>query len=363
MKILHVIPSLGSGGAERFVVDLCNELSIMGHDVYLCCLYRFNLDESLFFYKNELRPEVHLFSANKSLGLSINAVLNLRNQINAIRPDIINSHLRAITYLLPIMYLKKNIKFFHTVHNDAAKEAGGRLSTFLRKLAFKGGICYPITISEDSDKSFLSFYGRNTNHKLICNGAKYIVPNTSDAKEVNQFRKEGKRVLVNIARITPQKNQLTLINAVADFNDIELLLIGNCDSEYAFEIKEQLPTNCHILGPRKNPRDYMAAADAFILPSIYEGMPISLIEAFSVGCLPIVSKVGGVVNMVKDGKNGLVIGDTSVESIQQCLRRYMTLSDIEIDSLKSNAKKSFGRYDIRQCALNYSNFYKQISAL
>ena len=53
MKILQVIPHLGSGGAERFVVDLSNELSKQGHEVVLLTFY--DLEGKYGFYKNDIK--------------------------------------------------------------------------------------------------------------------------------------------------------------------------------------------------------------------------------------------------------------------------------------------------------------------
>ena len=64
MKIFEIIPQLSSGGAERFTIDLCNELS-KEHDVTLVVLHSV---EKFGFYADELSPKVHLVSMNKRMG-------------------------------------------------------------------------------------------------------------------------------------------------------------------------------------------------------------------------------------------------------------------------------------------------------
>ena len=73
MKIFQVIPNLGSGGAERFVVDLSNELAQQGHDVTLLTLY--DLVGTHGFYKDEIDGKVRVVSFHKSLGLSIRNII------------------------------------------------------------------------------------------------------------------------------------------------------------------------------------------------------------------------------------------------------------------------------------------------
>ena len=69
MKIIQVIPYLGSGGAERFVVDLSNELVKQGHDVVLLTFY--DLEGRFGFYKKDIDKRIKLISFHKSVGFSI----------------------------------------------------------------------------------------------------------------------------------------------------------------------------------------------------------------------------------------------------------------------------------------------------
>ncbi|WP_449440722.1 glycosyltransferase [Pedobacter steynii] len=74
---------------------------------------------------------------------------------------------------------------------------------------------------------------------------------------------------------------------------------------------------------RHNVVDYLSIADAFCLSSIFEGMPISLIEALSVGCIPICTPVGGISQMIKHGKTGFLSRDVSVDSYCDVLKEAL----------------------------------------
>ena len=80
MKILEIIPQLSSGGAERFVVDLCNEL-VKQNDVVL--LLFFDLKEFGFYYQ-DLSPKVHIKCLNKKRGLSLSLSFMLLRKIKII---------------------------------------------------------------------------------------------------------------------------------------------------------------------------------------------------------------------------------------------------------------------------------------
>ena len=155
MKILEIIPQLSQGGAERFVVDLCNELS-MRHNVTLVVLH--NIDKTGFFLK-EISTRVKVISMNKRKGFDLGLFFKLRSLIKKENPDIVHTHLRAIVYSLLAYIMPSHTKYIHTVHNDAVKEAGDRISRLCRKFAFKAKRVIPVTISEESQQSFINFYG------------------------------------------------------------------------------------------------------------------------------------------------------------------------------------------------------------
>jgi hypothetical protein len=89
MKILEIIPQLSSGGGERFVVDLCNELS-KEHDVTLMVLH--SLDK-VDFYLKEVSNNVRVVSMNKRMGLDIGLLFRVYRYIRREKPDVVHTHL------------------------------------------------------------------------------------------------------------------------------------------------------------------------------------------------------------------------------------------------------------------------------
>lgn len=356
MKILEIIPQLGQGGAERFVVDLCNELS-KDHKIILVVLY--SLDKAGFFCE-ELCDRVELISMNKKKGMDLGLFFRLNRLIHRQRPDIVHTHLRAISYSGLAFFLKEDIKFIHTIHSDAVKEAGNGISKWCRKFAFRTRRVHPVTISEESQQSFADLY--HLKSSLIYNGR----PAYNDAIDISRISAElaalkqnkDARLIVNVARIQQAKNQVELAKAVISLNKkgkrIELVIIGSVVEPRLEQKLVQLNSPyVHLLGTRTNPRDYMRAADAFCLSSIYEGMPITLIESFSVGTIPICTPVGGIRNMIQDGVNGLLACSPSREDIEAVLKRFMNYSDPQINSMKMASKESFKNYNMETCCQNY----------
>lgn len=365
MKILEIIPQLGSGGAERFTVDLCNELVKMGHDVSL--IQFFPLDKPEYaFYLHELNSKVNIISLNKKNGLDISLYGKLLNLIKKIKPDIVHSHVRAIFYLpLAIVQLHKKIRFFHTVHSDAAKEAlGSRLDIWIRKISFKKGFVKAITISPESKKSFEEYYGITA--PIIYNG-RNIPKNINISEEVKDIYSKLRvtsdtKILLNVAHIDKVKRQNVLARAVTELNnegyDISLALVGREeDSETVEEIKKLENHRISILGARTNPLEFMKVADAFCLSSQYEGLPISLIESLGVGTIPICTPVGGIKNIITDGENGFLSTDLSEDSIKNAIIRFLSVDSAALASLKVNIKNTYQSFTMKDCAKAYESLF------
>lgn len=363
MKILELIPQLSQGGAERFVIDLCNELS-KDHEVVLVVLH--NVDNHGFFQK-ELSERVRLISMNKRMGMDWKLFFRVAKLIKKEKPNVVHTHLRAILYTILSFTFFSRIKFIHTIHSDAEKEAGEGVSKWCRKFAFGLKRVHPVTISEESKRSFKDFYQLSST--LIYNGRPEYVFNTDISivqQELEKIRtNKNAKIIVNVARIDPAKNQLALAKAIDNLNKqghaIELAIIGSkADKQIVNDIETLNSPFVHLLDVRTNPRDYMRAADAFCLSSIYEGMPITLIECFSVGAIPLCTPVGGIINMIQNEGNGLLAKSSNQEDIEEMLKRYLKLDTNKIISLQQESQKSFTKFNMQTCSQQYINLFNQL---
>ena len=124
----------------------------------------------------------------------------------------------------------------------------------------------------------------------------------------------GEILIIFIARFTSHKQPLSLIKAFAEAlkikPDLKLLMVGEGDEKKeAIEMvaKAGIEKNIIFLPFRQDVPDLLAAADIFILPSLWEGLPIGLLEAMSMGKTIIATNVDGTSEIIKDGQNGLLI--------------------------------------------------------
>ena len=114
------------------------------------------------------------------------------------------------------------------------------------------------------------------------------------------------------------------------------------------------------MGKANNVGDYLLNADAFLMPSLYEGLPISLLEAMSVGLVPICTPVGGLLDIIKPG-TGYLSKDLSTENYVAAIKKFLNLEGSELQSLKQNIKTVFqNEYSMESCAKKYDALYHSL---
>ena len=359
MRILEIIPQLGSGGAERFTVDLCNEL-VKSNDVTLVVFHSL---EKHGFYKNELSSGIKLISLNKRMGFDITIPFKLMHIIIDQFPDIVHTHIGGIDYAFfsSLFYRKPN--YFHTIHSDAKKESTGGIKRIIRKIAFKTHLFIPITISPSSEKNFQDFYGFKGH--MIYNGRrvpKVIEVDDAVKEEFVEYKKRG-RVLTLLARFEPVKRHVLLAKIskrlYEDGYNFTLLMIGSQTNEFIVdEVRKIAPPNVILLGQKHNPLAYLTMSDAFCMCSEYEGMPISLIEAMACGAVPICTPVGGITDVVRDGDNGLLSEDITEEAYMKTLIKFLKMTDEELAIFKERTIKSSEPFSMEECSNKYIKLFR-----
>lgn len=364
MKIIQLIYSLSSGGAERFVVDLSNELENQGHEVHLVVL-RNGLKNSSnsHFYKSLINKSVHYHNLEIKEGFRLSAFTKVKKVIKQIKPNVIHCHLNVIPYIFPLALFNKKIKFYHTLHNVAQKTVGNKFQKSLNRYFYKENKIKPIAISEICNKSYKDFYQLN-NAITIENGRSNVCESNNFhliKKEVEKYKNKPETpVFIHIARFNKSKNQELLIsvfNKLASENIVfVLLIIGNgFNTSAGKDLQNKACSSIKFLGEKHNVNDYLLCADVFCLTSFYEGLPISLLEALSAGCVPICTPVGGINDVITDGITGYLSDDISIESYYQAIKRFLNNpKTIEKKSLQDYFKNN---YSIQKCAQKHSSLY------
>lgn len=360
MKVVEVVPSLITGGGEKFVIDLSNSLARAGHDCTLLSMYDPSEDDRLRVY---VEDGVHTASLGKRPGADLRCMLRLARYIRTQKPDVVHVHLAAIMYVFVAALFCRRVKFFATIHSEARREAGTGISKWVRKILFGCGLVTPVTISEESEKSFERFYGFDA--VMIPNGSSDYILNDKALQEFEGYRNGVDLLFFHAGRIHGVKNQVMLVDAFEQVLqrgvNARLLIAGRVEDRSIFAaMAPHFSDKIVYVGEQTDIRALMSVADAFCLSSTMEGMPITIIEAFSVGCVPVVTPVGGCLNMVESGTNGFISKDLTSESYAQALCDFATLTKEQRAVLKERCLSDFrAHYSIDMTTKRYLNIWQK----
>jgi len=185
--------------------------------------------------------------------------------------------------------------------------------------------------------------------------------------EVNSYKKSTETIVFTaVGNYSDYKNFLMLAKAFISLEkmgkDVLLLIIGGGKS--ANQQKYSMVThlkggNIYQLGLKNNVVDYLYCSDAFIMSSIKEGMPLTILEALDVG-LPIISTpAGGVVNIIKNGLSGLLTNGFSQDDIIDAVISFLNMNQEEKEKISEENRKLFtSHYSIQNCVQHYQNIYQ-----
>lgn len=362
MNILLCHTTLRSGGVESLVLNLANELS-KTNTVTLCLIFKPQDDDVCL---KKLSKDIKVISLGKSRpGVEFSLWFKLIKVFLKEKYDAIQLNGFFFYYFIAIVFLHRFRKFFYTVHNDAKEEnrSWDNKIIGLKSFCFRRKWMIPITISHASQESFQALYGCESH--LIYNGVPSV--DTAIVSKVAIDKGDCTCVLYNPARISSQKNQIMLCQVVSELQqsgyNILLIIAGSPDSTEIYqELKTFLSKKIIYLGEVDNSIEYMYSADAMCLSSLYEGMPIALLESLSVGCVPICTPVGGIINVIKNKYNGILSDDTSKEAYKKAIIEFYNLTMDQKKNMVNNCKMSFEEYSIEKTAREYLlifNHYKE----
>ena len=362
MKIVQILPSLYMGGGEKFTVDLCNELAKdTTNEVILCVISK--VDDSMQLL-SALNSKVKFVSLDKNIGFDYKIFFKLYQFLKFEKPDIVHTHMRSLMYVtLSIIMLK--VPFIHTFHTLANKEA----SSFMKQKFFKSLFSYfnatPVAITPAVQESIKNIFGKKFDN-LILNGVTALQKSNKfeDVKNEIELYKQNidTKVFINIARINNVKNQVLLIETFKQLKEKNvnaiLIIVGSLSHTpvYSKECKVLAGNmnNIYFLDEKNNVGDYLFCADALCLSSVYEGLPLVILEAMSLGKPVLSTPVGGIPDVVKEGVNGYLSKDMSVDGYVDIIKKILKKP---FDNQKDIERIFKENYSMEICKNEYQKLY------
>lgn len=361
IRIIHLLPSFGLAGAEHMAAQLLLALA-RSHDMGAISLAA----DAKSPIEAWLRQSgVAVWHLGKHAGFDPGMFRAVHRVLSQFRPQIVHTHLSAVLrYALPSMLLPESPLWIHTVHTLAEREtdAVGRAA---HGLAFRRG-AIPVAVSAAVAESIRRVY-RSNRIATIPNGIP-VNGYSRDPQVRARWRDnqgfDGQTVLfIYVGRLQEPKDPLLLVEAFASLPDgrSHVVLVGDgpLENKVAESVRARgLERRVHLLGRRADIADCLAAGDVFVLPSHWEGNPLSVMEAMASG-LPVISTaVGGIPELVQSGRHGLLVKAGDGPSFAAAMRVLLECPGARREMGDAARARALAEFTLERMVREYEALYR-----
>ena len=328
-KVMIIVSNLKIAGAQKMVEQLALAMNKDRYEPYIICLST-PCNSSI--EKKILAKDIPIVFLNKKFGF-------------------------RIKMFFKIAFYVKKICILHTIHSRPNRQEGNILARKLITFLYHRHIIIPVAISNEIKKEAVQLYKlSNDEVEMIVNPVDYV-----SFSKVEKKNHEGV-VYVNVARFDEVKNQIFMIKAFAKAyrsnSQIRLVLAGEGKlMEEAKQLSRSLGIDnaVRFMGNVDNVPELFSICDVFVLPSLTEGLPVSMLEAEAAGLPIIASRVGGIPDIFNN--NGYLI---EVNDENALINSILMLTNPEIRVEKSrNSKEIAKKYSADKVARKYEELYKK----
>ena len=310
MRILFVLGGLRVGGYEILSVKIAEKFAKEGDKIAILSL---GSDVSIL---DRIEPGVSIYTARRFFKFDISILLRIAIVLWRFKPDIILScaffeyFITRLASLMSLRTYEHLLAFHQTKPYDAKEDRWNHIYSLMSRLLND----HYVAIHESQIEFYSRNYGLPTgNFTLIHNGV-----------DTNYFNPDRKRLkkgdgvfrIVHVANLKPLKDQLTLLKAMVELNKVyqrwDLTIVGEDQSgslqEYQDFVSAQgISEKVHFAGTVSDTRNTLCNSDVFVLTSITEALPLSIIEAMAMGLPCVVTNVGGNPDIIEDGVEGYLV--------------------------------------------------------
>ena len=341
-NILQLVTGLGVGGAERVVLDLSIGLDNSKYNNYVLSLSKKN--EMIDIFK-ENNINVTSLNKNNSLKDFISMISKTKNFVKIHNINLIHAHMThamILAVIVKIFYPKLKIVF--TSHN----------TTFGSKI--RNVLIYVLKPFRNIDILF-----SEEQRTSIYKNQYKVIPNGINTKPYQiKLEKFPKFTFLSVGRLDEAKNHLHLVDCakkLADKNlNFEVLIAGEGNLRNQIEEKianYNLNDKVKLLGIRRDIKELMSKSNVFVMPSLWEGLPIVLLEA-GASNLPCISTPVGTIPSLLNESNAYLTNNKNFSSIMEYV--YNNYSEAIKKSEKLH-QKVLNNYSIESIVSSHETIY------
>ncbi|MDB6223325.1 glycosyltransferase [Lactobacillus amylovorus] len=315
-KILYFVEAFG-GGIFTYLVNLTNELCDE-YDIYIAYGLRKQTPKN---FKKYFDKRIHLIKVQNyqrsiSLLRDTKALLEMKRIANKVKPDIIHLNSSKAGILGRFLFRNSNVPVFYTPHGysflmaDISNQKKAFYKLLEKAFAFK------------NIETIACSKGEYEITKELTSNATYV-DNGINLKEFDGINMDHQTnfdhlKIATLGRISLQKNPVMFNRIAESFPNVDFIWIGDG------ELRDKLTTpNIKVTGwvDNKTALNYLADTDIFILTSLWEGLPMALLEAMYMKKICIVSDVVGNRDVIHDEQNGYIC-----DSVNDFIKKVKSIS-------------------------------------
>ena len=296
MTIVHAVSSLGVGGMERVVLQLAHGQQALGHSVSVLALKGGPLEAEA----RERGLKVHILRGGR-----LSRLVMMLGMVASVRPHVVHVHNPTSLHYAIIAKLAVRARVVVTLHSD-------------QDTHFRAGTPLEWRLTDEvvavSRAAAATMQLPHATIGVVHNGIAIPQPGGTRHSTRASLGWDDAVIGIIVARISGRKGHRTLIEA----HDVlrsshpagRLLVVGDGPDKRAVEQLAgdlKLDGAVRFLGARSDVDTLLEAADYFVLPSDFEGLPMSVLEAMAHGLPVIASRVGGIPEVIEHDREGLLV--------------------------------------------------------
>ena len=336
-NLLFFTRTMDLGGTENVVLQLCEIFKPRVNKIVVCSCGGVNVEKlTRMGIKHIQIGDIE----KKSLGVMLKTIRVLKKTVKEERITVIHTHHRMAAFYVALLGLYKKCIFINTSHNTFSNKK------LLTRYAYKHA--HLIACGEMVKRNLVDVYELPSQQvAVIHNAVKPFDGKVTVDPLIKKMHDEGCFVVGNIGRLSEQKGMEYFIKAIPDVLNTHpkarFVIAGSGeDEEKLKKLREELGVVDHLtfLGYRTDVQNLMSQLDLVVLSSLWEGLPLTPIEAFSVGKTVVATAVDGTPEIVKDKENGLLVGPRDSEGLVRQIDWMIENKGKKFD-MEQRAKKTF----------------------
>lgn len=356
-NILLFTRTMKLGGTENVVLMLCEILKPHVNKIVVCSCGGVNVGKlDNMGIKHYQIPDIE----SKSPQTLFATIKELKNIVKKEDITVIHTHHRMAAFYVALTKLYKKCAFINTSHNTFTNKRA------LTRFAYKHADL--VACGEAVKRNLVEFFSLSENKVSVVHNA--VMPfdgNLIPVPELEKLKNEGKSLIGNIGRLSKQKGMDYFIKAIPsiikEYPNAYFVIVGNGEEENNLKrLTEELNVKDYVwfMGYRSDVQNVISQLDLIVLSSLWEGLPLLPIEAFSVGKTVVATAVDGTPEIVKDGENGLLMeiknSEEIAEKVKILLKQPSLKKCLEEKSMQTYKEK----FSFEKFSSSYVSYYEQI---